>query len=77
MFEVRMPQWGMDMTEGTIVQWLKQPGDCIKKGEPLAQIETAKALNTLESPVAGIVARLVAPVDEQIPVQGLIAIIDA
>lgn len=76
MFEVRMPQWGMDMTEGTIIEWYKRPGDRVEKGEPLVEIETAKAVSTLESPAAGIVAKLVASVNEQIPVQGLIAVID-
>ena len=75
MFEVKMPQWGMNMTEGTIVRWLKQPGDAIEKGEPFAEIEIAKAINTLESPVAGIVTKLVANVNDTIPVQGVIAVI--
>lgn len=76
MFEVRMPQWGMGMTEGTIVKWFKQPGERIERGEPLAEIEIAKAVSTLESPVAGVVTQLMANVDDTIPVQGVIAIID-
>ena len=74
--EVRMPQWGMNMTEGTLVKWFKQVGERVEKGEPLAEIEIAKAVNELESPATGVVMRLVANVDETIPVQGLIAIID-
>jgi pyruvate/2-oxoglutarate dehydrogenase complex dihydrolipoamide acyltransferase (E2) component len=66
----------MDMTEGTILKWLKQAGDRIEKGEPLAEIEIAKAVNTLESPVAGTVTKLVAGVEETVHVQGLIAIIE-
>jgi pyruvate/2-oxoglutarate dehydrogenase complex dihydrolipoamide acyltransferase (E2) component len=75
-FEVRMPQWGMSMTEGTIVKWFKQAGERVAKGDPLAEIEIAKAVNTLESPVTGTITKLVAQVDEAIPVQGVIAIID-
>jgi len=70
-----MPQWGMNMAEGTIVQWYKQPGERVEKGEPLVEIETAKALSTLESPVTGVVTKLVANANDTIPVQGIIAII--
>jgi len=75
--EVKMPQWGMNMTERTILKWFKQPGERVEKGEPLAEIEIAKAVNTLESPVSGVVKQLVANVEETIPVQGIVAIIDA
>lgn len=75
MFEVKMPQWGMNMAEGTILQWFKREGERIEKGEPLAEIEIAKAVNTLEAPVAGVVTKLVAGVNDTIPVQGVIAII--
>jgi pyruvate/2-oxoglutarate dehydrogenase complex dihydrolipoamide acyltransferase (E2) component len=74
-FEVKMPQWGMNMTEGTILQWLKQLGEPVKKGEPLVEIEIAKAVNTLESPVTGVITKLVANVNDTVPVQGVIAII--
>jgi pyruvate/2-oxoglutarate dehydrogenase complex dihydrolipoamide acyltransferase (E2) component len=71
-----MPQWGMNMTEGTITEWFKQPGDRVELGEPLAEIEIAKSVNTLESPVAGTVVELVAKVDDTLPVGGLIALVD-
>jgi pyruvate/2-oxoglutarate dehydrogenase complex dihydrolipoamide acyltransferase (E2) component len=66
----------MNMTEGTIVKWFKQPGERVEKGEPLAEIEIAKAVNALDSPAAGVVTKLVANVDETISVQAVIAIID-
>ena len=76
MFELKMPQWGMNMTEGTITKWLKGPGEPVAKGEPLVEIETAKAIATLESPVDGIVTKLVANVQDTIQVQEVIAIIE-
>jgi len=76
MFEVKMPQWGMNMTEGTITQWFKKEGECVKQGEPLVEIEIAKAIDILESPAAGVITKLVANVNDTIPVQGVIAIID-
>ena len=76
MFEVKMPQWGMNMTEGTIVQWLKQEGERVQAGEPLVEIEIAKSVNTLEAPVSGVVKQLVAAANDTIPIQGVIALIE-
>lgn len=76
MFEVKMPAWGMSMTEGTILQWFKHEGERIEKGEPLVEIEAAKAVSTLESPATGTLTKIVASVDETVPVQAVIAIID-
>lgn len=76
MFEVKMPQWGMEMTEGTIVKWYKGEGERVEKGEALAEIEMAKSIGTFDSPVAGIVIKLIAQVDDTVPVQGLMAVID-
>ncbi|HLT17898.1 MAG TPA: lipoyl domain-containing protein, partial [Thermomicrobiales bacterium] len=35
-----MPQMGYDMDAGTLLRWLKSPGDTIERGEPIAEIET-------------------------------------
>ena len=53
-----MPKLGMDMSEGTIVKWLKQPGDPVEKGEALAEIETDKSNVEVESPASGVVLKL-------------------
>jgi len=58
MREIKMPQWGMDITEGTITKWLKKPGDAVEKGEAVCEIEEAKASDTLASPVKGTVAKI-------------------
>ena len=62
-----MPKLGMDMEEGTIVQWLKAEGDPIKKGEALVEIETDKAAVVSESPTDGVVLKLYYPADESVP----------
>ena len=46
---VRMPQWGMGITEGAVLRWLKQAGDAVVEGEVLAEIETC-LLYTSPSP---------------------------
>jgi pyruvate dehydrogenase E2 component (dihydrolipoamide acetyltransferase) len=51
--DVIMPKTGMAMEEGTIVRWLKKPGDQVAKGEPIAIIETDKVTMDLESEYEG------------------------
>ncbi|MGD9932453.1 MAG: dihydrolipoamide acetyltransferase family protein [Dehalococcoidia bacterium] len=73
--EVIMPQMGADMTEGTLVRWLKQVGDEVSRGEILAEIETDKATVELEAYEAGIVRKHVVPEGETVPVGQVIAIL--
>ena len=49
-----MPQMGQDMHEGTVVRWLKDEGSAVEVGEPIAEIETDKAIVELESHTSGI-----------------------
>ena len=48
-----MPRLSDSMEEGTIIKWLKQPGDQVRSGEPLADIETDKATVTYEADAEG------------------------
>jgi pyruvate dehydrogenase E2 component (dihydrolipoamide acetyltransferase) len=73
--EIRMPQLGLTMEEGTIDQWLKQEGDEVKVGDPIAQIQTDKLTSELESDVDGVLLKIVAQEGEDIPVKGLLAYI--
>ena len=58
MIEVRMPNLGEGVTEGTIVRWLKAEGDAVGEGETLVEIMTDKVNVEFESPAAGIVRKL-------------------
>lgn len=51
--KVLMPQLELYMTEGTIVEWLKQTGDTVKEKEPIVVIETMKAAVEIEAPTSG------------------------
>ena len=57
MRDVTIPALGMAMTEALLMTWLKQPGDPVVEGEPIAEIETDKATMDLESPAAGTLGR--------------------
>lgn len=70
-----MPKMSMTMEEGTMVAWLKQPGDPVKNGEPIAEVTTDKVDMEVESPYDGVLARIVAEPDDVVPVGEPIAYI--
>ena len=73
--EVKMPQLGLTMEEGTIETWHKKEGDKVAKGEILLEIATDKITSEIESEFDGVVLKLIAAKGEDVPVQGVIAII--
>jgi predicted deacylase len=52
--EMIMPQMGYDMTEGTLLRWLKNVGDQVERGEPIAEIETDKVTIEIEAFDSGV-----------------------
>ena len=56
--EVILPKWGLTMEEGTLTEWLVKEGQEVKEGEALADVETDKVSNQLESPVSGVVSKI-------------------
>ena len=72
---VILPALGMSQDTGKILQWLKQEGEQVAKGEPLAEIETDKATVEIEAPADGILARISAAVGDDVPVGKVIATI--
>ena len=66
--DVRLPQLGQTMEEGTIVNCLVKVGDEVKKGDVIFEIETDKATLEMESPADGFVKHILAATDETLPV---------
>ncbi len=58
-----MPNQDLTITEARVIQWLKQVGDLVAKDEPVVEVETDKAVLTVDSPVAGRLREIVAPAD--------------
>jgi pyruvate dehydrogenase E2 component (dihydrolipoamide acetyltransferase) len=73
--EVILPKVDMVMETGTFVEWLKQEGDVVEKGQPLFVILTDKAAIEIEAPASGILAGVKAKPDDVIPVSETIAYI--
>jgi len=74
-FEVKMPQLGLTMEEGTVTKWVKQEGDAVKAGEVILEITTDKLTSEVESEHDGVLLKIVAQEGEDIPVKGLLAYI--
>ena len=74
-FEVKMPQLGLTMEEGTVTKWVKQEGDTVKAGEVILEITTDKLTSEVESEHDGVLLKIVAQEGEDIPVKGLLAYI--
>lgn len=66
---------GYDMQEGTILKWLKGEGDSVENGEPIAEIETDKAVVEFESYAAGVVRQILVSAGNTVPVGEPIAIV--
>ena len=74
--KVNLPKWGMGIEEGTVTRWLKAEGDTVKQGEPIVEIETAKALQEVEAPVSGTLIKILLAQGETAAVNTDIALIE-
>jgi pyruvate dehydrogenase E2 component (dihydrolipoamide acetyltransferase) len=70
-----MPTLGADMQAGTLIEWRKQPGDRVARGEIIAEVETDKGLIEIEVFTPGVIERLLVAPGEQVPVGTVLAII--
>ena len=74
--EVTLSSLGVNITEGTILRWLKKEGDSVEKGEVLAEVETEKVNFEIVAPAAGVLLKLfysektIAPVDSMVALIG-------
>ena len=73
--EIRLPKMGESVTEATITNWLKNPGDIIAMDEPLVEVATDKVDNELPSEAEGVLIKQLFQKDEVAQVGDVIAII--
>ena len=73
--KVILPMLGQTMEEGTITKWLKQEGDKVEKGDPLLEVMTDKVNMEVESPASGVLRKIIAQVDQTVPVMDVIAVV--
>ncbi len=70
-----MPKQGLQMTEGTIIKWLKKEGETVNEGEPLFEMETDKLTITIDSTATGTLLKIVRGEGEVVPITETIAIV--
>jgi len=73
--EVRLPQLGESVTEGTVSRWLKAVGDQVEVDEPLVEVSTDKVDTEIPSPVAGVLLQIVVAEDAVAPVGAVLGVI--
>ena len=72
-YELKMPQLGLTMEEGTVSKWVKHEGDEVKVGDVIVEITTDKLTNEVNSEVDGTLLKIVAQEGDDVPVKGTLA----
>ena len=74
--DVAVPALGESITEGTLAQWLKKPGEAVAADEPIATLETDKVSVDVPSPSAGVLSETLVKEGDTVAVGAVIARID-
>ena len=74
--EITVPALGESVTEASVGEWLKQPGDAVAVDEPIASLETDKVAVDVPSPVAGVLSEHKVAVGDTVEVGALIAMVE-
>ncbi len=75
--EIRVPTLGESVTEATVAQWFKKPGDVVAADEPLLELETDKVTLEVPAPAAGVLAEITAEEGDTVEVNALLGAIGA
>src|SRR5436189_5751128 len=74
--DIKMPQLGESVTEGTIGKWLKRPGERVEKYEALLEVTTDKVDTEVPAPESGILREIAVPEGTTVRVGTLLAILE-
>jgi 2-oxoglutarate dehydrogenase E2 component (dihydrolipoamide succinyltransferase) len=75
--EIKVPALGESVTEATVGQWFKQPGDAVAVDEPLVELETDKVTVEVPAPSAGVLAAITVPQGSTVAVGAVLGAIDS
>ena len=75
--EIVIPMLGITVEKGKIVEWFKNEGDSVEKGESIFVVEADKVTTEVEAPASGILAKILLPAGEEVPVLTLAGVITA
>ncbi|MFU8762953.1 MAG: 2-oxo acid dehydrogenase subunit E2 [Haliea sp.] len=76
-YAIKMPKWGMEMTEGTIGDWHVAIGDQVSKDDDLVDVETSKIVNTVTAHATGVLRRIITKQGELLPVGAVLGVLAA
>ncbi|MHB1837177.1 MAG: lipoyl domain-containing protein, partial [Solirubrobacteraceae bacterium] len=71
--DVTMPQMGVSVAEGTVVQWRVEVGDAVQADQTICEISTDKIDTEVPAPASGVVAEILVPVDTTVEVGTVLA----
>jgi pyruvate dehydrogenase E2 component (dihydrolipoyllysine-residue acetyltransferase) len=74
-YPIAVPKWGIEMVEGTVNIWNKQEGDSVARGDEVFEMESDKITNVWDSPVDGVLRRIIAREGDAHPVGALLGVI--
>ena len=74
--EFQLPSLSADIEYGTVSQWLKSEGDRVERGEPIVDVEVDKVTETIDAPLSGRLAEIVALAGDEVKVGGVLAVIE-
>jgi pyruvate dehydrogenase E2 component (dihydrolipoamide acetyltransferase) len=74
--DVTMPNLGYDMQEGKVQRWLKQVGDSVERGEPIAEVETDKTTVEMEAMASGTLTEIVVDEGSVAAIGAVIAVLE-
>jgi len=68
MVTLKLPRFGTNMVEGTLIAWQKKPGESFKEGDVLYDVETEKVTSSVEAPCNGTMVEIIAQESSIVPV---------
>jgi 2-oxoisovalerate dehydrogenase E1 component len=71
-----LPHGDLTVSEATVVKWLKQPGEKFQKDEAIVDVETEKAVSSVEAPFAGRLSQILVPVGEKVKMGSTLGLIE-
>src|SRR5215813_1899218 len=66
--QIQMPEMGESVTEGIVLEWHVAEGDFVNEGDTVVEVSTDKVDAEVPAPTAGVITKLIAQVDEEVPV---------
>jgi 2-oxoglutarate dehydrogenase E2 component (dihydrolipoamide succinyltransferase) len=76
MMDLHLEALAPEMEYGTVIRWLKAPGDPVAAGEPLVEIEAEKVTQEVLAPVSGVLREIVGVEGDELRVGAILAVIE-